>query len=436
MVSTMKYQHTLPHAMCGSVVAIVFDVLRALLRFCPLLWAAPLFGYAVLTHEAIIDSTWETNLRPLLLARFPGSTPDELREAHSYAYGGCILQDMGYYPFGSRFFSDLVHYVRSGDFVLNLLREASDRNEYAFALGALAHYAADNDGHTIAVNPGVPIEFPKMRRKFGPVVTYYQNPTAHMRLELAYDALEAARGSYAPKAYHDFIGFSVSRPLLERAFHDTYSIEIKDIFGDLDLALSTYRYAVSTFLPRVTQAAWKAKGAELRKSQPTLTRQKFVYQLSRASYRKEWKARYREPGIAVRLLAALIRILPKVGPLRVLDFHVPSAQTEALFEKSFVQTLEDYRRLLASVPSSMSLPNRDFDTGKPVRPTEYPLADDAYAELAVKLAKRDATDVDPAVRKDVMTFFADTNAPFATKKHRDDWKKTLNALAKLRAMPY
>src|ERR1700743_121964 len=96
-------------------------------------------GYSVLAHEAIIDAAWKDGIVPLLLSRFPYATPEELLEAHSYAYGGAIIQDLGYYPFGSKFFSDLTHYVRSGDFVLALLRDAQDLNEYAFALGAAAH---------------------------------------------------------------------------------------------------------------------------------------------------------------------------------------------------------------------------------------------------------------------------------------------------------
>jgi hypothetical protein len=120
-------------------------------------------GYSVLTHEAIIDSTWDSAIRPLLLKRFPAATPEDLNGAHAYAYGGCIIQDLGYYPFGSKFFSDLTHYVRSGDFILSMIRESQDLNEYAFALGALAHYAADNNGHRMATNPSVPILYPRLR---------------------------------------------------------------------------------------------------------------------------------------------------------------------------------------------------------------------------------------------------------------------------------
>src|SRR5262249_31217273 len=188
----------------------------------------------------------------------PQATPDELRNAHAFAYAGCILQDMGYYPFGSKFFSDLVHYVRSGDFIINLIQESQDLNDYAFAIGAMAHYAADTQGHSIAVNPAVAIEFPKLRRRYGDSVTYAEKPMAHLRVEFGFDVMEVARNHYAPQAYHDFIGFKVARPLLERAFRKTYSLEITDVFGDLDLALNTYRKAVSAVIPIMTRAAWES----------------------------------------------------------------------------------------------------------------------------------------------------------------------------------
>jgi hypothetical protein len=199
------------------------DVLRVTAAVAVLLvWSPAAEGYSVLTHEAIVDTAWEQSIKPLLLKRFPNSTPDDLIAAHAYAYGGCIIQDMGYYPFGSKFFSDLVHYVRSGDFVTSLIAESQNLNEYAFALGALAHYAADNTGHAIAVNPSVPIEYPKLRREYGKRVTYEDDPAAHLKVEFGFDVLQVARGNYAPKSYHDFIGFQVSKPVLERAFADTY----------------------------------------------------------------------------------------------------------------------------------------------------------------------------------------------------------------------
>ncbi|HTS26129.1 MAG TPA: zinc dependent phospholipase C family protein [Bryobacteraceae bacterium] len=389
-------------------------------------------GYSVLTHEAIIDTAWDNNIKPLLLHEYPQSTPQELVTAHSYAYAGCILQDMGYYPFGSKFFSDLLHYVRSGDFVLNMIAEAQNLNEYAFALGSMAHYAADTQGHSIAVNRSVPVQYPHLRRKYGPVVTYEENPTAHIRVEFGFDVLQVARGNYAPQSYHDFIGFRVAEPVLERAFRDTYGLELQDIFNDLDLALGTYRHTVSAIIPEMTRVAWNLKREDLQKATPGLTRRRFIYNLSKASYRKEWDQKYEMPGIRTRILAFVIRILPKVGPLKALSFKPPTAQTDKFFEDSFDRTLTMYRSLLRDQDAGhLHLQNCDFDTGELTRPTEYALADNAYAKLAARLADRDPAALNPKLRDNILTFFRDRDLPFATKKDRKEWEKTLAALDKL-----
>lgn len=395
---------------------------------------SPLPAYSVLTHEAIIDSAWDGSIKPLLLRRFPQATTDDLMHAHAYAYAGCILQDMGYYPFGSHFFSDLVHYVRSGDFVVSLVRGAQDLNEYAFALGALAHYAADTEGHSVAVNRAVPLQYPKLKRKYGDVVTYADKPSAHMQVEFGFDVLQVARGNYAPQAYHDFIGFEVARPLLERAFRQTYSLELSDVFSDLDLALGTYRHTVSSIIPTATRAAWHMKKDELLKAQPGATRRRFVYNLSRASYRKEWTGRYRGPGFAARLIAFLVRILPKIGPLKVFDFRAPTQQTDLLFQSSFDRTLTVYRGLLDEESNArLAVPNHDFDTGEATRPAEYPLADHAYCELATRLAGKTPSAVDPQLRANILAFFQDLNLPFATKSNPSEWRATIAALNKLKA---
>jgi len=392
-------------------------------------------AYSVLTHEAIIDSLWDQNLRPLLLVRYPQASDGDLVEAHAYAYAGCIIQDMGYYPFGSKFFSDLVHYVRSGDFVVNMIRDAQNLNEYAFALGSLAHYAADNQGHRIAVNPSVAIQYPKLAREYGPTVTYAENPTAHLRVEFAFDVLQVARGHYAPQSYHDFIGFQVSKELLGRAFHDTYSLNLDDIFGDLDRALGTYRYTVSSLIPEMTKVAWDMKKDELVKAEPGLTSRKFRYNLSRASYRKQWGNLHETPGLGARFLALLIRILPHVGPLKALAFKSPTPQTATLFEDSFNHTVDSYRQLLSAVATQkLALENRDFDTGKPTRPSEYKLADNAYSQLAIKLAQKEPSAVDPKIVENIFGFYRDLNLPYATKADAKKWGRTLAALDKLREL--
>ncbi|HEY6391012.1 MAG TPA: zinc dependent phospholipase C family protein [Bryobacteraceae bacterium] len=358
-----------------------------LLLFVQLNAVQPAKAYSVLTHEAIIDRSWKPEILPLLLARFPDATEEQLRDAHAYAYGGAILQDMGYYPFGSKFFSDLVHYTRSGDFVASLIRNSQDVNEYAFALGALAHYAADNLGHPVAINRAVPLMYPKLRARYGNLVTYEDDPVSHLKTEFSFDVIGVAEGQYAPGAYHDFIGFKVSKDLLDRAFQDTYSLPLKDLFRDLDLALGTYRYTVAQIIPEMTKTAWHAKKDEIQKLQAGITRRKFVYRLSRTKYEKEWDGKYEKPGFGARFLSCLFHIMPKIGPFKALAFKVPTPEAEKLFVGSFNDTMERYRVLLGEVRDKrLKLENQNFDTGRPTRKGEYKKADETYEKLLEHIA--------------------------------------------------
>jgi hypothetical protein len=387
-------------------------------------------GYSVLTHEAVIDSAWKDSIVPTLLKRFPNATPDDLRKAHAYVYGGAIIQDMGYYPFDSKFFSDLTHYVRSGDFVRNLLSEAADLNEYAFALGSLAHYVADNNGHPIAVNRVVPMMYPKLEKKFGTVVTYEDDPAAHLRVEFSFDVVEVAQGHFAPEAYHDFIGFEVSKPVLERAFTKTYSLDFPSLFFSEDLAFGTYRHSVASVLPTMTKAAWNLKKDEIRKAQPSMTKRKYIYNMSRASYRKEWGNMYKRPGFFARLLSFLFRLIPKVGPLRAFAFEPTPPAGQTLFMRSFNDTLTRYRRLLEQArQETLRLPDRNFDTGETTKAGVYRRADDAYAQLVDRLKDKPVT---PELRANILSYYSDPQAPPTTKRNRKKWRKLLAELAALK----
>ena len=405
----------------------IFLLLAALLP-------APTQAYAVLAHEAIIDSAWEKGIRPLLLARYPNATHDDLRTAHGYAYGGAIIQDLGYYPHGSHEFSDTVHYIRTADFIRALLRDSQDLNDYAFALGSLAHYSADNDGHSIAVNRAVPILYPNLQHKYGNVVTYAENPSAHLKTEFGFDVLEVAKERYAPDAYHDFIGFEVAKPLLQRAFQETYGIELDSLFSDLDKAIGSYRYDVSSLIPRATKVAWQLKKDDIAKSDPTLTRQKFLYHLSRASFNKNWGKKYEKPGFGTKFLAFLIRIFPKIGPLKTLEFKTPTPQTETMFMASFNAAVENFSGELSKIPTGEpTIPNTNFDTGNPVRPGEYSLTDKAYADLLDRLKQTQFKSMSPELRADILAYYADTSIPFATKKKPKDWARVLSNLNDLKS---
>jgi hypothetical protein len=369
-------------------------------------------SYSVLTHEAIIDALWIDAIQPVLIQRFPESSKEQLEEAHAYAYGGCIIQDLGYYPFGSHFFSDLVHYVRSADFLQALLDESQDLKEYAFALGAVAHYGADVEGHSIAVNRAVPLLFPKLLRQFGNEVTYADNPLAHLRTEFGFDVLQVARGHYAPRAYHDFIGFQVSKDLLDRAFQKTYGLKLKDLFRTLDLALGTYRFSVSTVVPTVTKTAWSIKSKEIMNDRPTMSRKQFLYNIKRASFEKEWGTTYDHPGFGTRTLAFIFRLFPRFGPLKALGFKVPTPQTERMFEDSFDAAVKRDRQSFADAKvGDLKISNRDLDTGKPVSPGEYLLTDRTYDKLLVKLAEKKFDGVMPELRENIVSFYSQMKTP-------------------------
>src|SRR5713101_6879558 len=299
-------------------------------------------AYSVLTHEEIVDLVWTDELRPLLLKRFPALTEDQLKEAHGYAYGGAVIQDLGYYPFGSVEFSNLVHYVRSGDFVRELLAQSQDANEYAFALGALAHYASDIAGHP-AVNQSVSIQYPKLRAKFGNSVRYAEDHTAHLKTEFGFDMVQVAKNRYASQQYHDFIGFEVSKPLLERVFPVVYGVELKDVLPHEDLAVGSYRFSVSRLIPQMTKVALRTHEKDMMRETPNFAREKFLYRLSRSDYERDWGKDYQKPGFGTRLLSFFFRFMPKIGPFKAMAFNSPTAQTEDMYLKSINNTVDKYR---------------------------------------------------------------------------------------------
>jgi hypothetical protein len=390
------------------------------------------FAYSVLTHEQIVDLLWTDELRPLLLKRFPALTEDQLKEAHGYAYGGAVIQDLGYYPFGSVEFSNLVHYVRSGDFVRELILQSQDANEYAFALGALAHYASDIAGHP-AVNQAVSIQYPKLRAKYGNSVRYAQDHTAHLKTEFGFDMVQVAKNRYASQQYHDFIGFQVSKPLLERTFPIVYGVELKEVLTHEDLAVGSYRFAISRMIPEMTKIALRTHKKDMMKETPNFAKRKFLYRLSRSDYEKEWGKDYKKDGFKTRLFAILLRYMPKIGPFKALAFNNPTPQTEDLYFKSINTTVDQYRIYLQQVDAgSLELANCDFDTGKETQAAEYSLTDETYAKLLGQLAGRKFDLTSPALRDNILNFYSDLSLPLETKKNATRWQSVLSSLDQLK----
>jgi len=392
-------------------------------------------AYSVLAHEANIDALWDTTIAPMLQARFPEATAAEIVEARAYAYGGCVIQDLGYYPFGSHVFSNLLHYVRTGDFVHALISEALDIDEYAFALGALGHYAADNSGHPVAVNRVVPLMYPKLRAEFGDAVTYAQAPKNHVLVEFSFDVVQVAAGAYAPAAYHRYIGFKVAKPALERAFRATYGIEMRDLFLSEDLAIATYRHAVGTTIPEMTKVAWSRKRDQIVKVTPGMRRQQFVFHLPRRRYDEEFGRDYAKPHGFARFLAVVYNLLPKIGPFRSLSFSVPTPEAERLFLESFTLARERFRQSLDALQAGrLHLPNTNFDTGKPTVRGEYSLADATYDELLNTLARRAFAEVPDALSANIVAYYGDADPSPESDRGRQKRSTTIQSqVASLKA---
>jgi len=403
-----------------------------------LFFAFPTSGdaYSVLSHEAIVDAVWVTHIQPLLQKRFPNATADELRHSHAYAYGGAIIQDLGYYPHGNKFFSNLTHYVRSGDFIVALLRNAQDINEYAFAVGAMSHYAADNDGHRMAVNRVVPLLYPELKKKYGDVVTFEDYPLAHVKTEFAFDVLEVAKERYAPDAYHDFIGFEVAQPLLDRAFEETYGLKLAAVLEHEEKAIGSYRHNISKTIPKATKIAWEVKEDDIKRDLPGATRDRFLYNLSRSSYEKNWGKDYRKPNVGEKFFALLFRLIPKIGPLKILTFRTPTPEAEKMFEASFNATLDRYRSLLTDLGTGkVTLPNDNFDVGTRTAPGEYHLSDDTYGELLHRLAQNKFSGMTPELRAEIERFYADPSFPKAAKRNPSHWSRIPGELNQLKSLP-
>ncbi len=400
-----------------------------------LLAATPAVPYSIQTHEEIIDLAWKASIRPILFKRFPNLTEAQLRKAHGYAYGGCAIQDFGYYPFGNKFFSDLTHYVRSGDFVLALLRNAKTPDELAFAIGSLSHYVGDNVGHADAVNVSVPIQFPSLEHRFGPVVNYAQDPHAHIQTEFAFDINQLTKRRFAPSAYLRYIGLNVPNNLLRKAFFETYGLDLPDIIGSRQAAIRTYRFAARRFLPDIARAETVLHKKNFPADVPSPELDTLTKDLLQASADNDWERFRNPPGVRTHLFAGFIYILPKVGFLKLLAIKGPTEQTEDLYIKSVNHSINSVRYTLARFDTIQRyLPNRDLDTGFVGKPGGYSLTDETFARLLQKLVEHSDRPVPAQVKHDILAYYADPNAPITTRKSTRKWREVQDELVTFKTM--
>ncbi|HUN86562.1 MAG TPA: zinc dependent phospholipase C family protein [Terracidiphilus sp.] len=432
-------------------------------------------AYSLLTHEQLIDLTWNDSIVPLLLSRYPNLTPAQLKEAKAYAYGGCVIQDIGYYPFGDQFFSDLTHYVRTGDFVVNLFRNAHNADELAFAVGALSHYVGDSIGHSEATNLAVPVEFPKLRAEYGPVVSYSEGEHQHVQTEFAFDIDQIAHHHMAPLPYLRYIGLKVSMHQLAMAFYQTYGIASSYNGKRRELInVPAYRFAVRAFIPRIAYALTLLHRKHEPPEPDTPDARKLDEQCAQVAIRNDWQHYRRHAGIGTYALAGFIFVLPKFGPLKLLDIKGPSEATETDYIHSVINSTAVLSRLVsrftptaqthlltskpggadpppsqrpssnpATNPNTLlrsegplhPLPNRDLDTGRVVQPGGYSLTDSTYAKLLHRLTRNPRQPIPPGIKENIQAFYADPSLPITTKKDPEKWKQVQADLVTLAAIP-
>jgi hypothetical protein len=400
-----------------------------------------------LTHQQLIDQSWESTIVPLLLSNFPSLSPEELRKAHAFAYGGSVIQDLGYYPFSNAFFSNLTHYVRSGDFVRSLFRNAQTADELAFAIGALSHYVGDSIGHSFATNPSVGITFPKLSKKYGPSVNYAQGKNAHGQVEFAFDINQATKRHLAPYDYVTHIGLNVPWNQLAAAFEETYGFPMNEIIGEHSEALRSYRFGARRFLPSLTYAEGLLHKDGFPDDTPGPEVDVFERHTVQLAREADWDSYRKNPGAGIHVLAGLIVIIPKIGPAKMLAIKGPTMQTESLYIESVnlsAAALAAALKQLAmpsagssahvALPESL-VPDRDLDTGKRVVPGGYVLTDQTYAKLLARITK-DATQLVPeGLKKDILSYYVDPNAPISTKHDTKKWALVQEQLRVLADMP-
>ncbi len=393
---------------------------------------------------------------PLLLDRYPGLTPAQLDEAHAYAYGGCAIQDLGYYPFGNQFFSDLTHYVRTGDFVRSLLRNARTPDEFAFAIGALSHYVGDSIGHSLATNPSVAADFPRLRARYGARVPYEANPHDHVRVEFAFDINEISKRRFAPSAYLKHVGLQVATDLLGRAFFETYGLHLDAILGAHHERpnFATYRFSVRSFLPRIAYAETVLHRGRM-PDDPTGAgdpgHADFVRlegALAQSDFENGWDQYRKHAGIGTHLLAGVLFLLPPIGPLAEAHIKVPDAHTEDLYVQSVNRSTASIRFLLQTITNSKPaisdrasglsarlLPNLDLDTGLRSAPGTYRLTDETYYKLLNIITRRGASPIPTGLVNDINAFYADPKAPNAIRRKPAEWARLQAELKLLPTLP-
>jgi hypothetical protein len=391
-------------------------------------------AFSVLAHQAIVDQAWDATLVPALRKRFPNATQQELEDARGYARGGSHLPDLGYFPLGSHLFTDLLHYVRTGDFYERAVKEAGTPQEYAFALGMLAHYEADTIGHPEGTNLAVPMIYPELAEKYGASATYADSPSAHLETEFRFDILQVAHRREVPKLFEHSVEFKVPRDFLERVFQETYGFKLDDLFENYDVAVTTYRWGFRTLIDEATGIAWGLYQGDIESLEPGIKRGDFISEMSRTDFVKQFGSAFLEPGYFARFVGFLGNLVPNIGPLKNLPYKTLPDNVKQIFFHAYRDASNQYVKEISVVQGGrILLPNLILDTGEPDRAGRYEPADKAYAELLDRHAQDHFARMPRELAEDMLAHFRDRNAAMSFENDQSKRAKILAEMNELQS---
>jgi hypothetical protein len=206
---------------------------------------------------------------------------------------------------------------------------------------------------------------------------------------------------------------------------------LSDQILSVRIALFSYRELASSAIPEMAEVTWALRRKQLEELASNFQHRQ-LYHLSRKSYRG-WQSKYAKPGVGDEMEAFLFRIIPKVGPFNVIQFHSPTLETEKLFADSLRATVQRYELELRQIESGkLDPPDMDLDTGSPTRPGEYRYCDRTYAQLLRKLESKRFMGVDAALRSNLLEFYKHAGDN-AVSKNRRQWRRVLRTIEELKS---
>ena len=404
----MALEHGSPASACERS-----DVprLAAFLIASSLLLIVPADGraFSVTAHQGVVDQAWGLTLVPLIRQRFPNATDRELTEAHAYARGGSI--------------SPILVLSARESFVF---RPAALRSHRRFRqpsvnwgqlsgricvrLGMLGHYEAPAG---IRKRPifRCPSSIPSSSRNTAtpsPMRTHPRAPTNSIRCA-------AGRSSQRnTDLFEHSIDFKVPRDALERAFAETYGLQLNDLFDNYDIAIYTYRWGFRTIINEGTGIAWALYRKDIESNEPGVTSKEFVREISRGDFERQFGKAFLEPGYLPRFVGFLGTLVPDVGPLKRLPFKPLPDSVQKLYFRAYRHASERYVHEVAAICANKAwLENINLDTGRADKSGEYAPADEAWVDLLELHDKSHFANVRDDLASDFRAHFRDRNASLA-----------------------